>query len=130
MHPEKVRGKPKNGCDMAFTREEKIILISVLIAAILGILINVFFSYSKKIRITNIEMTNEKIDINTASSEELQKLPGIGNVIAQRILEYRQNSGAFKSADELMHIKGMTAKKYEKIKKFITASQKQENATE
>ncbi len=47
----------------------------------------------------------EKVNINTASAEQLTTLPGVGPELAARILEYRQKSGAFKSVAELMNVK-------------------------
>ena len=46
-----------------------------------------------------------KVNINTASAEQLTTLPGVGPKLAARILEYRQKSGAFKSVQELMNVK-------------------------
>ncbi len=46
-----------------------------------------------------------KVNINTASAEQLTTLPGIGPKLAARIVEYRQKSGAFKSVAELMNVK-------------------------
>ena len=46
-----------------------------------------------------------KVNINTASAEQLTTLPGIGPKLAARIVEYRQKSGAFKSVQELMNVK-------------------------
>lgn len=60
------------------------------------------------------------VNINTASSEELQKLPGIGNAIAERIIEYRTAVGGFKSTDEIMNVKGIGDSIYEKIRNNIT----------
>jgi competence ComEA-like helix-hairpin-helix protein len=48
-----------------------------------------------------------KVNINTASVEQLTTLPGVGPKLAARILEYRQKSGAFKSVQELMNVKNM-----------------------
>jgi competence ComEA-like helix-hairpin-helix protein len=46
-----------------------------------------------------------KVNINTASAEQLTTLPGVGPKLAARILDYRQKSGAFKSVQELMNVK-------------------------
>jgi len=48
-----------------------------------------------------------KVNINTASAEQLTTLPGVGPKLAARIVEYRQKSGAFKSVQELMNVKDL-----------------------
>src|SRR5882762_7928105 len=48
-----------------------------------------------------------KVNINTASAEQLTTLPGVGPKLAARIVEYRQKSGAFKSVSELMNVKDL-----------------------
>ena len=48
-----------------------------------------------------------QIDLNTASAEELQRLPGIGPVLAERIVTYRENVGRFRSTEELTEIDGI-----------------------
>ena len=60
------------------------------------------------------------ININTASAEELDRLPGVGKVTAERIVKLRETDGLFTSADDLKKIKGMTMKKIEKMRKYIT----------
>lgn len=59
------------------------------------------------------------IDINTASLDEIMSLPGIGEVLAQRIIDYRSAFGPFSSPEDLMNISGISEKRYETIKEYI-----------
>lgn len=63
--------------------------------------------------------TNKKININTAQKDDLKKIVGIGEAMADRIIEYRQKNGKFKNIEEIKNIKGIGEGKFEKIKKFI-----------
>jgi competence ComEA-like helix-hairpin-helix protein len=60
------------------------------------------------------------ININTAGSSALQQVPGIGPSTAQKILDARKSYGAFKSVDDLLAIKGIGPKKFEKMRKYLT----------
>jgi comEA protein len=60
------------------------------------------------------------IDINSASKDELVGLPGIGKTIAERIVLYRENEGEFTSIEDLQKVKGISKKKLEKLKPYIT----------
>jgi competence protein ComEA len=60
------------------------------------------------------------ININTASLEELQQLPGIGEKIAGAIIEHRDNFGSFSGIENIKDVKGIGEKKYESIKDMIT----------
>lgn len=60
------------------------------------------------------------ININTASASELDELPGIGQVLAQRIIAYRQKNGNFRSAEDIMNVSGIGEGKYAKIRDRIT----------
>ncbi len=62
----------------------------------------------------------EKIDINTASAEELDKLPGIGPAIAKAIIDYRTQNGPFKTIETINDVKGIGDALFEKIKDQIT----------
>ena len=61
-----------------------------------------------------------KVDINKASRDELNTLPGIGDVTAERIIEYRENNGDFSKIEDLKEVSGIGEAKYEKIKEMIT----------
>lgn len=60
-----------------------------------------------------------KININTASQTELQSLPGIGEVTAERIVTYRTDNGPFKTIDNIVKVKGIGKKSFEKIRDLI-----------
>jgi len=67
-----------------------------------------------------IWIPGEKLNINRASLEQLTYLPGIGPVLAQRIIEYREEKGSFLTLSELKEIPGIGQVKFERIKKEIT----------
>jgi competence protein ComEA len=62
------------------------------------------------------------VNINTATKDELVSLPGIGPAKAQAILDYRKAHGAFKSVEELKDVKGIGAKRFEKLKPELAVS--------
>jgi competence protein ComEA len=64
----------------------------------------------------------ERININTASVEELDRLPGIGKTKAQAIVDYRNQNGNFKSPEDIEKVKGIKAGSFEKIKDHIKLS--------
>ena len=60
------------------------------------------------------------IGINSASAEDLEALPGIGQKLARRIIDYRNQTGRFESTDLLLDINGMGGKKLARIKPLIS----------
>lgn len=62
---------------------------------------------------------DDRIDINTADSAELQKLNGVGPATAEKIISYRESNGRFKSVEEIKNVSGIGDKTYEKIKEYI-----------
>jgi competence protein ComEA len=60
------------------------------------------------------------INLNTADSEQLQLVPGIGPATADKILQMRKAYGAFKSVDDLLAIRGIGPKRLEKMRKYLT----------
>jgi competence ComEA-like helix-hairpin-helix protein len=60
------------------------------------------------------------VNINAATSEELQQVPGIGPATAEKILQMRKSYGSFKSVDDLLAIKGIGKKRLDKMRKYLT----------
>lgn len=61
-----------------------------------------------------------QVNLNSATSAELMILPGIGEVLAERIISYRQKHGAFSAVEEIMNVSGIGEGKFEAIKDFIS----------
>jgi competence protein ComEA len=61
-----------------------------------------------------------KININTATAAELEQLPGIGEVIAGRIVAFREEHGPYRSANDLIHVDGVSAKTIDKLRDLVT----------
>jgi competence protein ComEA len=61
------------------------------------------------------------VDINKAGVEDLMAVPGIGQVIAQRIVEYRDKNGPYASVDDLLKVQGIGEKSLAKIRERLTA---------
>ena len=60
------------------------------------------------------------VNINTADFDELRTIPGIGEVLAQRILNYRESNGLFRHAEDLLEVDGMGPQTFENILDYIT----------
>ena len=62
------------------------------------------------------------IDLNAANVKELQQLPGVGPVTAQRIVEMREKSGRFRRVEDLLAVRGISTKKLAALKPYVTVS--------
>ena len=63
--------------------------------------------------------TVEPVEINKATAEELQKVPGIGETLARRIVEFRQEHGSFESVDDLLNVRGIGVASLEKLRPYL-----------
>ena len=68
------------------------------------------------------------INLNTATIDQLETLPGIGRKTAERIIEYRTKSGGFKRIEDLMNVKGIGEKSFLKLKPLIAVPPKTDKA--
>lgn len=64
---------------------------------------------------------SDKININSAGKEELVRLKGIGEALAERIIKYREENGVFGSPEDIMKVSGISAGKFEEFRDDICA---------
>lgn len=64
--------------------------------------------------------TEGKVNINSASAEQLSLLPRVGSVVAQRIIDFRDENGRFKSPQDLMLVKGIGEKTFELLEPYVS----------
>ncbi len=95
-------------------------IISILKIAMVGLLLlavtNATAGEPAKGKKAGDSQEQTLININTASMEQLVSLPRIGPAMAQRIVDFRERHGAFKRIEELLNIKGIGPKVFEKLK--------------
>ncbi len=71
---------------------------------------------------TTINHAISQLNLNTATKEELMTINGIGEVLAERIVAYREEHGGFKSVEELKNVKGIAEGRYAKFAPYLTLS--------
>ena len=104
-----------------------LIMTGVFLCVLLGIYIGRDTTQKVTLHPRSTESTEDsaysdgKIDINKATVSQLMILPGIGETLAQRIIEFRQQNGPFRSTADLAMVEGIGNKKLEAIAQFITA---------
>jgi len=62
------------------------------------------------------------VDLNRASVEDLESLPGLGPVLARRVVAYRQSAGKFQSVEDLRQVKGIGQKKLDRVRPLVTVA--------
>lgn len=102
------------------THQERQVILFLIIVALIGIGINFLGKrYSKVEVIAYLSQEIGKVNLNKADKDMLMGVSGIGEKIAQRIIEYRERHIKFKYIEELKDIKGIGESKYEAIKEYF-----------
>lgn len=60
-----------------------------------------------------------KVDLNTAGQQQLEELPGIGPRTAERIIQFREENGPFRRIEDLMNVRGIGEKKFQRLKDLV-----------
>lgn len=98
------------------------ILVLVILIAVLIALNIVNYAKRERLKANTVVVVEEiavKIPINTAQTDELDVLPGIGPALAGRIVAYRKEHGSFKTVEDIKKVKGIGNKLFEKMLPFI-----------
>jgi len=66
------------------------------------------------------ELKPQRININTASAKELEKLPGIGQGLAERIIEHREKYGPFRRPEHLIVVRGISDRRFRALRDLVT----------
>jgi competence ComEA-like helix-hairpin-helix protein len=74
---------------------------------------------NERVVIANQASTENKVNLNTASASELEQLPNIGETLAKRIVDYRENNGRFRRPEHLLLVEGISEKRFREIRPFI-----------
>lgn len=82
----------------------------------------VFSAASVKMQQPSSAKSSGRLDINTCGADELERLPGIGKVLAKAIVTHREKHGPFMSAEQITEVPGIGRKRFEAIRDQITAS--------
>lgn len=101
------------------THKERKILLFVGVLILLGSLLRFFKVGLKEPTFKEVISHPLIVNINAASKEELESIPGIGKVTARKIIEYRSRYGQFRGLEDLKKVKGIGDKKIEVIKRYI-----------
>ena len=105
---------------MEWTRQERQVVLFLVFVALVGLGINFVDKQGSQIRITGYFNSDiGKINLNQVEKEMLLRVPGIGRVLAQRIIDYRQQKKGFNDIAELNNIRGIGESKYNAIKDYF-----------
>ena len=76
------------------------------------------------VRVTTTQATNQRaptVSVNRASQAELERLPGVGPVLAARIVEHRERHGPFRKVEHLLVVRGISERRFREIRALVSA---------
>ena len=97
-------------------------VIASLIALLLAAPVISYAQQAASAAAAPTEKAGPTVNINTATSSELEGLPGVGPKLAQRIIDYREKNGGFKKLEDLMNVQGIGEKNFLKLKSKLSVT--------
>ena len=108
---------------LALTKQERSVVSLFVLTVFLGSALQLAFKRYPLLRdavnLIDSDKLYAKVDVNTASAEELVAVPYIGEYTARRIIEYRQAHGPFTELEQLKNVKGIREKNYERFRPYL-----------
>jgi competence ComEA-like helix-hairpin-helix protein len=105
---------------LPLTKQERRAALFIMVVFLVGTAINYLGKQCAPLRaVFKFDPSYGKININTADKEMLKEIPGIGDTIAQRIINFRAENGRFTEIDMLRRVKGLNGARYERIKDAV-----------
>ena len=103
------------------THDLKIVVTLILTLVIFLIPLSGCFRENKKTNVESrvVSARENALDINTASEKELEGLPGVGDTLAKRIIEYRNVNGRFRRPEHLLLVPGISEKRFREIRPLV-----------
>jgi len=107
----------------SFTKQERLVLYLFVLIVLFGSSLQVAFkkypSLGDIVNLIDSDRIYYKVDINTASFEELVNIPYIGEYTANNIIKYRQEQGSFANIEQVKNVKGIRDKNYQRFYKYL-----------
>ncbi|MDP2653691.1 MAG: helix-hairpin-helix domain-containing protein [Candidatus Omnitrophota bacterium] len=108
---------------IGLTRQERAVLLVfgavIFCGTGLDWVFKMFPKAGEAVHFIDAQSMDGRVDINSASAEQLEKLPRVGRVLAQRIAAYRKEHGPFREIGELRNVEGIGPKSFERIAPFV-----------
>jgi len=97
-------------------------LARTLIVPVLGLSLSALGATRSAAGTGSTDAAKKVVNINTATAAELTRLPRVGEKLAQRIVDHRQQHGAFRRPEDLMEVKGVGEKMFQSLKPYVAVS--------
>lgn len=102
------------------TKQERLVILFLAALALMGVALNFWVKMTSRARVVpGVSFEIARVNLNKADKEALLGAPGIGEKLAQRILDYRAAKGGFRDVAELKCVEGINAYRYEKLRDYF-----------